>query len=74
LQLRLRIFRLGSGTNLIVEMKGEKTPKDETKRRFLDEWVKAVNEHRGFGKWASDICDNPSDLPTVIGKAVAGAA
>ena len=38
-------------------------------RRYLVEWVKAVNEHGGFGKWKSDRCLNPSHLPTVIHKA-----
>jgi hypothetical protein len=32
---------------------------------------KAVNEHGGFGKWTSEICFNPSDLPTVIHNAAA---
>jgi type III restriction enzyme len=60
------LIRLTNGTNLIVETKGQNTPQDETKRRYLGEWVKAVNEHGGFGKWRSDRCLNPSDLPTVI--------
>jgi type III restriction enzyme len=55
---------------LVLEMKGENTPKDETKRRYLDEWVKAVNEHGGFGKWKPGLCLNPSDLPTIIHEAV----
>jgi type III restriction enzyme len=63
------LIRLTSGTNLVVETKGQNTPQDETKRRYLGEWVKAVNEHGGFGKWKSDRCLNPSDLPTVIHKA-----
>jgi hypothetical protein len=63
------LIRLTSGTNLAVETKGQNTPQDETKRRYLVEWVKAVNEHGGFGKWKSDRCLNPSHLPTVIHKA-----
>ncbi|MEI6785881.1 MAG: type III restriction endonuclease subunit R, partial [Verrucomicrobiota bacterium] len=60
------LIRLTKGTNLIVETKGQNTPQDDTKRRYLGEWVKAVNEHGGFGRWQSDRCLNPSDLPTVI--------
>ena len=60
------LIRLVSGTMLVMETKGEMTPKDETKRRYLDEWVKAVNAHRGFGKWKPGLCLNPSDLPTKI--------
>ena len=67
------LIRLTSGTNLIVETKGQNTPQDDTKRRYLGEWVKAVNEHRGFGKWKSDRCLNPSDLPTVLHLSAQGA-
>jgi len=31
-----------------------------------------VNEHGGFGKWQAGLCLNPSDLPTVVHKAVNG--
>lgn len=62
------LIRLTTGTNLVVELKGESTPQDQTKKRYLDEWVKAVNAHGGFGKWAAGLCLNPSDLPTVIQK------
>jgi type III restriction enzyme len=60
------LIRLGNGTNLVLETKGQNTAKDETKRRYLGEWVKAVNEHGGFGKWTSGDCLHPSDVPTVI--------
>lgn len=63
------LIRLVNGIMLILETKGQDTPKDQTKRRYLGEWVKAVNQHGGFGKWASDVYLNPSDLPTVIHKA-----
>lgn len=63
------LIRLTNGTNLIVETKGQNMPQDETKRRYLSEWVKAVNEHGGFGKWRSERCLNPSALPTVIHRA-----
>jgi type III restriction enzyme len=60
------LIRLTDGCHLVVETKGEDTPKDQTKRRYLDEWIKAINAHGGFGRWKSDVCLNPSDLPTVI--------
>lgn len=56
------LIRLTNTTNLIVEMKGENTPKDERKREYLDEWVRAVNEHGGFGKWQAAVCLKPEDL------------
>ncbi len=66
------LIRLVNGTALILEIKGQDTPKDQTKRRYLGEWVKAVNEHGGFGKWTSDVCLKPPDLPAVIQKAGKG--
>ena len=63
------LIRLVNNVRLILETKGQDTPKDQTKRRYLSEWVKAVDEHGGFGKWTSDVCLNPSDLPTVVHRA-----
>jgi type III restriction enzyme len=63
------LIRLTTGTNLVLETKGQNTPQDQTKRRYLDEWVRAVNEHGGFGKWRAGLCLNPSDLPTEIQEA-----
>ena len=38
------------------------------KRLFLDEWVKAVNEHGGFGVWAWDVSKNPGDIKDLLAK------
>ena len=62
------LIRLTTGTNFVLETKGQNTAQDQTKRRYLDEWVKAVNEHGGFGKWRAGLCLNPSDLPTILEK------
>lgn len=62
------LIRLTSGLMLVVETKGQFTGKDETKRRYLAEWISAVNEHGGFGKWASDMALKPSDVAKIIGK------
>lgn len=43
------IIRLASGKTLVLETKGIDTRQHDTKRRFLDEWVKAVNAHAGGG-------------------------
>ena len=63
------LIRLVNGSRLILEIKGQETPKDQTKRRYLGEWVEAVNQHGGFGTWASAACMDPSDLPTKIHEA-----
>lgn len=40
---------LQSGTSLVLETKGRDTEQDRTKRRFLEQWVQAVNTHGGLG-------------------------
>ncbi len=64
------LIRLTNGVRLVVETKGHFTAKDETKRRYLAEWISAVNEHGGFGKWASGMALKPSDVPKIIGELV----
>jgi len=32
----------------------------------LDEWVRAVNEHGGFGKWEWAVSTHPSDVAGVL--------
>lgn len=60
------LIRLSNGDNFILETKGKDTDQDKTKRRFLDEWVRAVNEHGGFGKWCWDVSLDPADVTDVI--------
>jgi len=60
------IIRLKTGDLLILETKGQDTQRDKTKRRFLDEWVKAVNEHGGFGKWRWAVSKNPAVVKMII--------
>lgn len=63
------LVRLTNDSTLIVEIKGQDSEKDHTKRRYLDEWVQSVTAHGGFGKWACGVSLNPSELPDVIGRA-----
>lgn len=62
------IIRLTNGTMLVLEIKGEDSEKNRTKRRFLDEWVRAVNSHGGFGHWEWDVSFDPSGLSDVLQK------
>ncbi|OGI44466.1 MAG: type III restriction endonuclease subunit R [Candidatus Muproteobacteria bacterium RIFCSPHIGHO2_01_FULL_65_16] len=62
------LIRLSNGDNFILETKGKDTDQDKTKRRFLDEWVRAVNEHGGFGKWRWDVSLDPADVADVIAR------
>jgi type III restriction enzyme len=60
------LIRLASGDHLILETKGRDTDQDQTKRRFLDEWVRAVNAHGGFGRWRWDVSKDPDDIQDVV--------
>jgi type III restriction enzyme len=68
------LVRLTDGTLLALETKGQETAKDRTKREFLREWVEAVNDHGGFGRWACDVSRSPSDVTDVLGRACEGTA
>ena len=62
------IIKLANGTQLILETKGKDDDRNKVKRDFLDEWVKAVNAHGGFGKWAWAVSRHPSDLEGILSK------
>ena len=60
------LIRLKSGEMLILETKGQVTEQDRTKLRFLDEWVRAVNAHGGFGCWRWAVVEDPGEIQDVI--------
>jgi len=60
------LVKLTYGEYLILETKGVDTEKDKTKRSFLDEWCKAVNQHGGFGKWSWAVSFDPNDLTLIL--------
>ena len=62
------LIRLASGDMLVLETKGQDSEQDQTKRRFLDEWVKAVNAHGGFGHWTWAVSTTPGDLPDILAR------
>ena len=62
------LIRLKSGDMLVLETKGRDTEKDKTKRRFLDEWVRAVSSHGGFGHWTCDVSTSPADVIDILDK------
>ena len=62
------LIRLKNNKMLVLEVKGQESQQDRTKREFLSEWVKAVNQHGGFGVWASDVSLSPADLPGILRK------
>ena len=60
------IVKLKNGEFLILETKGQDSDRARTKRAFLQEWVKAVNNHGGFGLWREAVSFNPNDLSEIL--------
>lgn len=60
------IIRFGNGINLILEVKGRDTLQDKTKRSYLDEWVRAINEQGGFGTWRWAVSKDPADVAGIL--------
>lgn len=60
------IIRLKNGRYLVLETKGQDTQQDKTKREFLDEWVKAVNQNGGFGTWLWAVSKDPADVAGIL--------
>ena len=64
------IIRLSNGNYLVLEIKGQDTQQDRTKREFLDEWVRAVNAHGGFGRWQWAVSTHPLDVASILQEAI----
>ena len=65
------LIRLKSGDMLVLETKGQDDDRNRTKRQFLGEWIKAVNQHGGFGRWKWAVSRDPGDIKDVLLKASA---
>ena len=62
------IIRLKSGNLLVLETKGQPDEQSYSKRRALEQWTRAVNQHGGFGQWTSDVSINPGDIKDILDK------
>ncbi len=60
------LVRLTNGEMLVLETKGQDTEQDRVKRRYLDEWVEAVNAHGGFGRWRWAVVKNPGEIRDIL--------
>ncbi len=60
------LVRLGTGSMLVLETKGEDTEQDRVKRSYLDEWTKAVNTHGGFGRWRWAVALHPGEIKDIL--------
>ena len=68
------LVRLKSGDMLVLETKGQDSDRDRTKRRFLREWIEAVNAHGGFGRWSQDVSRHPGDIRDILARHSSAAA
>jgi type III restriction enzyme len=64
------LIRLVNGKMLVLEVKGQDSQENQTKREFLAEWITAVNAHGGFGEWIWDVSRDPKDLAGLLQKHV----
>jgi type III restriction enzyme len=62
------LVRLTNGDMLVLEVKGQDSAEHQAKRQALDEWVRAVNMHGGFGAWAWDVSRDPADVSAILRK------
>lgn len=62
------LVRLSNGKTLVLETKGQMTQPDQEKRRFLGEWIDAVNGLGEYGEWCSDVSFNVADVDGIIAK------
>lgn len=60
------LIRLTDGTMLVLEVKGEDSQQDRTKREFLDEWVRGVNADGRWGKWRWAVSVDPADVRSYL--------
>lgn len=60
------LVRLTDGDMLILETKGQDSEQDQVKRRYLDEWVQAVNAYGGLGHWRWVVVKQPGEIRDVL--------
>ena len=60
------LIRLKNGLMLVLEVKGQETERDRVKRRFLQEWIGAVNTSGAYGAWDCAVSFKPGDVTDII--------
>ena len=56
----------GQEVKIILEVKGFETEQDRQKEVAARRWVRAVNHHGEFGRWAFALCKDPARLRTLL--------
>jgi type III restriction enzyme len=59
---------------IVLEVKGFETEQDRQKEAAARRWVRAVNHHGEFGRWAFAVCRNPRHLRSVLQNAICAPA
>jgi len=67
------LVRLRSGGMLVLEVKGRERDRDRVKREALNEWIAAVNDHGGFGRWSSAVSRRPGEVHEILAAVEAAA-
>jgi len=60
----------GQELKILLEVKGFETEQDRQKKAAALRWVRAVNHHGEFGRWAFALCKDPGRLRTLRVKEV----
>ncbi len=60
------IVKGSSGANLVLELKGQKSPQNDAKHAAMAEWVAAVNEDGRFGLWKWAVAYRPVEVHDLI--------
>src|SRR5690606_23038243 len=65
---KCKTLRKASGALGVMQKNEIDSQQNQTKREYLNEWINAVNNHGGFGKWHWDVSFHPSDIEGLIKK------
>ena len=60
------LVKLTNGKNLVIEVKGEERPTDESKKKAMTAWINGVNAHGGFGRWHFAYTTDLGEINPVI--------
>ena len=62
------LIKLKNNLTLVLEIKGRDDEQNKTKRKYLREWVNAVNEQGQYGSWAWDVAFHQTEVRAIIEK------
>ena len=62
------LIRLQNNVTLVLEIKGVDDDQNKEKRKYLEQWIDAVNDDGKYGTWVWDVAFVPSKVKGMIGK------